>query len=99
MEFLKVVLEEGFVDDTVVVRVNDEERFRQDNVNTMLLLNLADEFELEVPEGQVQVEVNIPSRRLSDVITLEGSKPVYLYLSIAEGRILHDRSDVERGHL
>ncbi len=99
MESLKVVLEEGFKDDTVVVRVNDEERFRQDNVNTLLLLNMADEFELEVPEGPVQVEVYVPSRRLSDVITFDVSKPVYLYLSIAEGRILHDRSDKERGHL
>jgi hypothetical protein len=84
---LVIDLQDGFSNDTVIVKVNDQEVFRKRNVNTDYALGRADSVEIPIHQGQVVVEVDVPSRRLSDTLVLESTNTVYLGISIVEDRI------------
>lgn len=86
MPTLRVDLGEGFLDDTVVVRVNGEER-RRSHVRTRLQTGFADSFEIDVQEAAVDVEVALPSRGTSTSVPVAFGKAdtVYLGLSVAAG--------------
>lgn len=99
MARLVVTLQDGFVDDLAIIRVNGLEIFRKEGVKTKLLLGYADSFETQAPEGSVNVEVILPSKNLSETIVLQVTKTVYLGLSIHEGRIHHRTSHEPFGYL
>jgi hypothetical protein len=99
MAQLVIALQRGFVDDLVVVRVNDQEVFRKEGVKTKLLLGYADSFEAQAPEGPANVEVILPTRDLAETIVLQLTKVVYLGLSIHDGRIDHRISHEPFGSL
>jgi hypothetical protein len=89
MSTLHIDFQEGFLDDTVVVRVNGEEYFKQD-IRTRLQTGYAGSLDIEVPERRVEVEVNLPSKGISDSIPVvfEKSDTVYMGLSVtAQGEI------------
>jgi len=89
MPLLHVDFQEGFLDDAVVVRVNNEE-YRKPRVRTRLQTGYADSLEVDVRESKVDVEVILPSRGLSKSIhvVFDKSDAVYLGLSVtAEGEI------------
>ena len=93
MVTLAIDLQDGFSDDTVVIRVDGQEIFHKEGVNTDYSLGRADSVEIQVPEGSVNVEVTVPSRHLSDTIVLEVSTTVYLGVSILDDRIDYRISD------
>ena len=93
MASLVIDLQDGFSDDTVVIRVDGQEIFHKEGVNTDYSLGRADSVEIQVPEGSVNVEVTVPSRHLSDTIVLEVSTTVYLGVSILDDRIDYRISD------
>ena len=64
MPLLHIAFQEGFTDDTVVVRVNGEEVFHKGSVKTRLQIGYADSFEMTVEEGSVNVEVLLPLKNL-----------------------------------
>lgn len=77
MNILSINLQDGFADEPVTIRVNNREVFRKESVKTRLLLGYADSFEVQVPAGSVNVEVLLPSRNLSETISLmPQSQPV-----------------------
>jgi hypothetical protein len=89
MPSLRIDLREGFLDDTVVVRINNEE-YHKPRVSTRLQLGYADSLEIDVRESTVDVDVVLPSRGLSKSIPIVFDKAdtVYLGLSVtAEGEI------------
>lgn len=96
---LVVALQDGFASDLVVVRVNGQEVFRKEGVETKLLLGYADSFETQVPKGSVNVEVILPLRNLSETIVLEATKAVYVGISILGSRIGHRISHEPFGYL
>jgi hypothetical protein len=86
---LHIDFQEGFLDDTVVVRVNNEEYQKQD-IRTRLQIGYAGSLEVDVLESRVHAEVVLPSRGLSKSIPVvfDKSDTVYLGLSVtAEGEI------------
>jgi hypothetical protein len=90
MVLLHVALQEGFEDDTVVIRVNGEEVFHKPNVKTRLQIGYADSIEVNVQEGPVNVEVALPLRDLTESVVLQVSAPVYLGVSVTrDGRIMY----------
>jgi hypothetical protein len=93
MVSLVIDLQDGFSDDTVVIRVDGQEVFHKEGVNTDYSLGRADSVEIPVPEGCVNVEVTVPSRHLSGTIVLEVSATVYLGVSILDDRIDYRISD------
>jgi hypothetical protein len=99
MALLYIDLQEGFTDDTVIVRVNDAEVFRQENVETRLQIGLAESVEVTVAEGSVDVEVLVASRSLSKAIKVQVSAETYVGVSIVEGKIDYHISDNMIGYL
>jgi hypothetical protein len=99
MVLLHIALQEGFWGDTVIVRVNGEQVFREKDVKTRLQIGLADSVELDVAEGPTQVEVLLPSKNLSDSVQLDVSAPTYVGVSIVDGKITFRISDMPFGYL
>lgn len=62
MPTLHVDLREGFNGETVIVRVDGREIYRRSGVETNYSVGLADRMRVEVPEGEVRVEVVLPDR-------------------------------------
>lgn len=72
MVSLLMHLEAGFEDDTVVVRVDGQEIFHKEEVTTDYSSGLAGPpFKIELPQGSVNIEINVPSQRQSDTIKVE----------------------------
>lgn len=100
MPILNVNLQEGFVNDTVVVRVNGQEVFNKTSVKTKLQIGLANVFQVDVPEGLLDIEIALPLKNVSESLALEVSSPVHLGLSVNhEGRITHRISQEPFGYL
>jgi hypothetical protein len=90
---LQIDFEDGFEEDTVVVRADGRELWSQENVTTNVAISLAAIAHVEVPEG-AQLEVQVPTRRLSAAARVETP---YLEVEIAEGRLmLRSSGDVPR---
>ena len=64
MTELAVVLEEGFDDDDVAVRVGDEIAFSE-RVTTRPQIGVARRFTVDVPTGPVMLNVEVASRGLA----------------------------------
>ena len=99
MALLHIDLQEGFEDETVVIKVAGKEAFRKTNVRTKLQIGLADSFETTIEDGPVTVEIELPSKHLSKSIEVQGSNAVYLGVSVIEGKIEHRISREQFGYL
>jgi hypothetical protein len=93
METLQIDLQEGFGGDTVVIQVDGRQVFRQDSVTTRLLLGYAQIVQVQMPRGQVQVEITIPNRALSKTESVSIPGEQYLAVSIRPDGIEMLRSD------
>lgn len=82
---LIIALQDGFADDLVVVRVNDQEVLRKEDVKTRYQIGLAHSFEVSVQAGSANVEVALPQKNLSELIAVQVSNPVYLGVSVTPG--------------
>ena len=90
---LVIDLQDGFSDDIVVIKVDNQEIFHKKGVNTDYTLGRADSVETKVSKGSVNVAVNVPSKSLSDTVVLEVVNKVYLGVSIIDDRIVFRISD------
>lgn len=93
MVLLKVDLQDGFDGDLVTVIVNSAEVFRKEGIKTRLTLGLADSFEVNIPDGKVNIEVSLPMKDISGTISMEISGPVFLGVSVQDRRISFRRSE------
>lgn len=90
---ITIDLRDGFVRDTVIIRVDGQEVCRDDSVSTRTQIGLAKRITVEA-EGVIGVEVEIPTRRLSTTVDVEATAPRHLGISIGgDGRIRCDISD------
>ena len=92
MMLLRIDLQDGFEGDTVVVKINNKELYRKKGVKTQLTLGYADSLETEVPEGQNTIEIELPEKNIFESISLTVSSPVYLGLSVSDGKIVARQS-------
>jgi hypothetical protein len=84
MVLLQIDLQNGFSNDTVVLRVDRELIFHKKGVSTDYSLGRADSVDIQVPEGTVKLNVQIPLLKLSDTITLDTKTNVFLGISIQD---------------
>lgn len=98
MSKLFVDFQEGFAHDEVQVRVNGQERLKKAGVTTNRLLGIASSEEIEVPDGRITVDIQIPTKNLSKTISLEISGSEYLGVSIENGKIEHIASQKPFGY-
>lgn len=64
MRIITIRLAREFAGDTVVLRIDQREVYRRENLTTKLLTGLADETEIEVSEDAVLIEAEMPARRV-----------------------------------
>ena len=89
MATIRIALQDGFEDETVVISVNGKEVFNQKNVKTKRQIGKAASFDVEVEAGSSTVEISLPSKSLSESITLKVSGKAYLGVSVVNNRIVH----------
>jgi len=81
---LHVALEDGFSGDDVIVRVGGEKAFEAEALRTRLQVGLAGQFTVEVADGDVEVTVEVPGRRITHCqqVTVDG--PTWVGISLGE---------------
>jgi hypothetical protein len=87
MSTLHIALQEGFEHDRVLVKVNGAEVANRPEVTTRNQIGFAEAVAIEVPDGQVQVEVLVPARNLSETIAVDVEGKSYVGASIEDGRL------------
>jgi hypothetical protein len=95
---LGIDLQEGFANDTVVLRVNGNEVFQGDDVTTKRLIGLARSLVTTVQKGAIQVEIVVPTRNTKIVIPLEVSADTYIGASIRNGKMTYIVSNQPFGY-
>lgn len=99
MAQLHVALQDGFEDETVVIRVAGREAFRKDNVRTKLQIGFAESFEMNVEEGSVNLETELPTKGLSKSIDLQVTNMVHVGVSLIAGQIKYRISQEPFGYV
>jgi len=84
---LLIDLQSGFTDDTVLIRVNGEEKFHIDKVTTDKMMGLATSLELPLKEGPTVVDIDVRTRDLKDNIEIIIKESCYLGISIQSNKI------------
>jgi hypothetical protein len=89
MPKLRVDLQEGFTGDEVNLLINGQQSLHKQGVTTKSLLGLANSSEIEVPDGPITIEIQVPTKSLSKTISLETSASKHLGFSIENGKVEH----------
>jgi hypothetical protein len=95
---LRVDLQEGFTGDAVNVKVNGRDALSKNGVTTKRMLGLATSSEIEIPEGAVSIEIQVPTQKISKTISLHTSESKYLGVSIRDGELEHIASKKPFGY-
>ena len=100
MAFLHIALQNGFLDDKVLIIVNGKEVYRKSNVNTRLQIGLADLCGVEIKQGIVEVEISLSLKGIYRSIMFAVEDIAYLGISIRQSdKIYYKISYDPFGHL
>lgn len=87
MSKLRVDFQEGFAADEVDIKVNGRDSFHKEGVTTRRMIGLATSSEVEVPDGPLKVEIEVPTKNLSKKILLNSPDSAHLGVSIQGGEL------------
>jgi hypothetical protein len=94
MTTVHFALQDGFTDDEVIVRVNGKEVVRRSNVQSQdPLIPFAAAQEVGVDQSSGTVSVDVPTRRMSQIFTVNFEEYPYLGIAIAGNQIMLRRSE------
>lgn len=93
MAQLTVDLQDGFSGDAIKIKVDGQEIYNKQDVNTDYAIGRADSVETQCSEGRVTVAVQIDTKRLSETIALDIQTTLFLGVSIIDDRIAFRTSD------
>jgi len=96
---LHVALQEGFDNDNVLIRLNDEPIYESAEVTTDLRIGRADAVEVRLTEGRLRLSVSIPDRDLSGSVVVQGTDAVYVGVSVEGNMVEFTVSDQPFGYL
>jgi hypothetical protein len=99
MPLLHIALQEGFSDDTVVVRVNGNEVLRQAGISTRLQIGFAASVEKEVAGSTADLTVDLPQRSLSKSMAIPLAGSTYVGVSVEPQGIVFKISIEPFGYL
>jgi hypothetical protein len=88
---IRIDLREGFEQDEVVIRVDEEEVFRKEGVTTLPQIGRADGIDAQVGQGPVTVQVELPKRGVSGSFSVP-EPGVHLGISIEDGELAYEIS-------
>lgn len=82
MVILAIDLQDGFSDDTVVLRIDGKEVFREQSVTSNAMSGFTKHLEQEVPTGRTSIEVCIDTKKLKQSLLLDVVDDTYLGIFI-----------------
>ena len=82
MASLSIDLQDGFSDDTVVVRVEGIVASRESGVTTRTEIGLARTLRLVLDGASVQLEIELPERQICESIKIDLAHPTFLGVSL-----------------
>jgi hypothetical protein len=88
MPKLRIDLQDGFMNDTVEIWLNNQRVARYEGVSTDLRISLAQSHELELPQGDYHAEIRLPVRAMSAGMDLPLYQDLYLGVSVNGNRII-----------
>ncbi len=99
MVLLHIALQDGFRNNTVLMRLNGKRIYRKNNLKTRTQIGLADSVELETDEGPASLEVSLPQERIVGSIAFVLKSVTYIGVSIIEGEVQFKVQNVPFGYL
>lgn len=99
MRKLFIHLQEGFDDDLVIIEINGEEKFHNEQVTTKLLLGYAEVVELLISEAVARIQILLPQKDLAQSIDLPQPADVHIGVSIINNQIAYQVSDQPFGYM
>ncbi len=84
---LHLDLTEGWRGDRVVVSVGGSERCQLTGITTRMQLGLASTIDLEVPAGEVELELALPERRIAGGYRLEVDRELWVAVRVVDGEL------------
>lgn len=80
---LSVEFQDGFVNDSIILRINENEVLKKNNISTDLRIGLADNsFSTRLPNGQIKIDILVASKNLKYSNTIEIESDTYIGVSI-----------------
>ncbi len=92
MHPLYISLLDGFEDELVIIKVNGDTVFNKEAIFSKLSKGYAEEIEVQVDEGDVEVEFSLPLRDLSEKVVIKVLSPIYLGFSLHHDEIQYKAS-------
>ncbi|RQD74811.1 MAG: hypothetical protein D5R97_07175 [Candidatus Syntrophonatronum acetioxidans] len=92
MHTLYISLLDGFEDEMAIIKVNGDTVFQKEAIFSKLSKGYAEEVEVQVDEGDVEVEFSLPLRDLSERVTIKVLSPIYLGFSLHHEKIQYKAS-------
>lgn len=94
-----IYLDEFYENDTVIVHIDGIEVYNRQGVTTKLTISLADEFKVKSTKDEVEISVEVPTRkaRKEQTFRVEGEEPK-VTISVHDG-FIDIRSSPEAGYL
>lgn len=90
---LRVDFQDGFSDDTVIIKINGNEVHTATNVTTDVALSYAAYFEDRFQSGKMEFEIHVPTKNLKHSFTFDLEMDMYLGISILGGELRFRSSD------
>jgi hypothetical protein len=87
MAEVTIDLQEGFFDDTLVVRHDGQEVARRDGLRTRMQTGFAHQFELDLPPGATALEIVLPAKDIAALVQLPPERPLWIGVSLDAGRL------------
>ncbi len=88
MPAVRIDLQEGFHNDTVIVRIDGREVWSKGGVSTRLPVGVAESFEADSP-GHARLEVAVPTRGETGALDIDAGQYPYVGVSIMPDGRLH----------
>jgi hypothetical protein len=75
-------LQDGFKDDTVVIRAAGRALLHDQAVSTRFQIGKAKSATLALPEGEVALEIEVPTRNQRTTVPIDTTKPTFVGISL-----------------
>ena len=85
---INVALQDGFEGDDVLIRVDGDEAYRGDDLTTRTQISHAADTQLEVPDGPITLDVEVPTRGVRETFQLDPRSQPNVAISLRDGQLV-----------
>lgn len=85
---INVALQDGFEGDDVLIRVDGDEAYRGDDLTTRTQISHAADTQLEVPDGPITLDVEVPTKGVRETFQLDPRSQPNVAISLRDGQLV-----------